>query len=46
MTQTILCGFCVGVDAVAGRLGSYGSEDSPGDILRGYSRANSARRGS
>ena len=35
MTKTILCGFGVDVDAVAGWLGSYGGEDSPDDISRG-----------
>jgi len=46
MTKTILCGSCVDVDAVADWLGSYGGEDSPDDISRGYSPARSARRGS
>jgi len=32
MAKTILCGFGVDVDAVAGWLGSYGGEDSPDDI--------------
>ena len=35
MTKTILCGFGIDVDAVAGWLGSYGGEDSPDDISRG-----------
>ena len=35
MSKTILCGFGVDVDAVAGWLGSYGGEDSPDDISRG-----------
>ncbi len=35
MGKTILCGFGVDVDAVAGWLGSYGGEDSPDDISRG-----------
>ncbi|CBJ79307.1 Cyclic imide hydrolase [Xenorhabdus bovienii str. Jollieti] len=35
MTKEILCGFGVGVDAVAGWLSSYGGEDSPSDISRG-----------
>jgi peptidoglycan-N-acetylglucosamine deacetylase len=35
MTKEILCAFGVHVDAVAGWLGSYGGEDSPGDISRG-----------
>src|SRR6218665_3748331 len=30
MAKEILCGFGVDVDAVAGWLGSYGGEDSPG----------------
>ncbi len=33
--KEILCSFGVHVDAVAGWLGSYGGEDSPGDISRG-----------
>ncbi len=33
--KEILCGFGVGVDAVAGWLSSYGGEDSPSDISRG-----------
>ena len=35
MSKTILCGFGVDVDAVAGWLGSYGGEDCPDDISRG-----------
>lgn len=35
MAKEILCGFGVGVDAVAGWLSSYGGEDSPSDISRG-----------
>ncbi|KAF9224126.1 carbohydrate esterase family 4 protein [Gyrodon lividus] len=35
MPRTILVGFGVDVDAVAGWLGSYGGEDSPLDISRG-----------
>src|ERR1700733_3794183 len=35
MTKEIFCAFGVDVDAVAGWLGSYGGEDSPGDISRG-----------
>jgi peptidoglycan-N-acetylglucosamine deacetylase len=35
MTKEIFCAFGVHVDAVAGWLGSYGGEDSPGDISRG-----------
>lgn len=35
MSKEILCSFGVDVDAVAGWLGSYGGEDSPGDISRG-----------
>jgi peptidoglycan/xylan/chitin deacetylase (PgdA/CDA1 family) len=35
MTKEILCSFGIHVDAVAGWLGSYGGEDSPGDISRG-----------
>lgn len=35
MSKTILCGFGIDVDAVAGWLGSYGGEDSPDDISRG-----------
>ena len=33
--KKILCAFGVDVDAVAGWLGSYGGEDSPGDVSRG-----------
>ena len=33
--KRILCAYGVHVDAVAGWLGSYGGEDSPGDISRG-----------
>lgn len=35
MTRRVLVSFGVDVDAVAGWLGSYGGEDSPGDISRG-----------
>jgi len=35
MARKVLIGFGVDVDAVAGWLGSYGGEDSPGDISRG-----------
>ena len=35
MAKEILCGFGLHVDADAGRLGSYGGEDSPDDISRG-----------
>ncbi|THG99413.1 hypothetical protein EW145_g7272 [Phellinidium pouzarii] len=35
MPRQILVGFGVDVDAVAGWLGSYGGQDSPGDISRG-----------
>lgn len=35
MSEEILCGSGVDVDAVAGWLGSYGGEDSPDDISRG-----------
>lgn len=35
MGKEILCAFSVHCDAVAGWLGSYGGEDSPGDISRG-----------
>jgi peptidoglycan-N-acetylglucosamine deacetylase len=35
MAKQILCCFGVHVDAVAGWLGSYGGENSPGDISRG-----------
>src|SRR5258705_325500 len=34
MAKEILCAYGVDVDAVAGWLGSYGGEDSPGDIPR------------
>ncbi|KAF2400508.1 glycoside hydrolase/deacetylase [Trichodelitschia bisporula] len=34
--KRVLCGYGVDVDAVAGWLGSYGGEDSPSDISRGY----------
>ena len=34
--KKILCAFGVDVDAVAGWLGSYGGEDSPGDVSRGF----------
>ena len=40
MAKEILCGFGVDVDAVAGWLGSYGGEDSPGRYF-----ARSVRRG-
>jgi peptidoglycan/xylan/chitin deacetylase (PgdA/CDA1 family) len=33
--KEILCAFSIHCDAVAGWLGSYGGEDSPGDISRG-----------
>lgn len=36
MAKEILCAFGVDVDAVAGWLGSYGGEDSPDDISRGF----------
>jgi hypothetical protein len=39
MAKEIYCGFGVGVDAVAGWLGSHGGEDSPDDISRMTSRA-------
>ncbi len=35
MAKEIYCAFGVDVDAVGGWLGSYGGEDSPGDISRG-----------
>ncbi len=35
MPKEILVGFSIHCDAVAGWLGSYGGEDSPGDISRG-----------
>lgn len=35
MPKEILCAFSIHCDAVAGWLGSYGGEDSPGDITRG-----------
>ena len=35
MAKEIFVAFGVGVDAVAGWLGSYGGEDSPCDISRG-----------
>lgn len=35
MAKEILVGYGVDIDAVAGWLGSYGGEDSPGDISRG-----------
>ena len=34
--KEILVAYGVDVDAVAGWLGSYGGEDSPDDISRGY----------
>jgi peptidoglycan/xylan/chitin deacetylase (PgdA/CDA1 family) len=35
MPKEILCAFDIHVDAVAGWIGTYGGEDSPGDISRG-----------
>lgn len=35
LSKRMLCAYGVHVDAVAGWLGSYGGEDSPGDISRG-----------
>jgi len=35
MQKEIICAFDIHVDAVAGWLGTYGGEDSPGDISRG-----------
>ena len=35
MPKEILCAFSIHCDAVAGWLGSYMGEDSPGDISRG-----------
>jgi peptidoglycan-N-acetylglucosamine deacetylase len=35
MPKSIKCAFSIHCDAVAGWLGSYGGEDSPGDISRG-----------
>ncbi|EPQ57262.1 glycoside hydrolase/deacetylase [Gloeophyllum trabeum ATCC 11539] len=35
MPRTVLVGFGVDVDAVAGWLGSYGGQDSPSDVSRG-----------
>lgn len=35
MTKEIFVAFGIDVDAVGGWLGSYGGEDSPGDISRG-----------
>lgn len=35
MTKKIFCAFGIDVDAVGGWLGSYGGENSPGDISRG-----------
>ena len=35
MPKEILCAFSIHCDAVAGWLGSYKGEDSPGDISRG-----------
>ena len=35
MPKEIICAFDIHVDAVAGWLGTYGGEDSPGDISRG-----------
>lgn len=35
MPKEIFIGFGVDVDAVGGWLGSYGGEDSPGDVSRG-----------
>ena len=36
MAKEIFVAYGVDVDAVAGWLGSYGGEDSPGDISRGH----------
>jgi peptidoglycan/xylan/chitin deacetylase (PgdA/CDA1 family) len=36
MAKEILCAYGIHVDAVAGWLGSYGGEDSPNDISRGF----------
>ncbi|MFF9126613.1 hypothetical protein ACF09J_25575 [Streptomyces sp. NPDC014889] len=35
MSEEIFVSFGVDIDAVAGRLGSYGGEGSPDDISRG-----------
>ena len=35
MTKTIHVSFGIDIDAVGGWLGSYGGQDSPGDISRG-----------
>jgi peptidoglycan/xylan/chitin deacetylase (PgdA/CDA1 family) len=35
MPKDILCAFSIHCDAVSGWLGSYGGDDSPGDISRG-----------
>ncbi|NKV70247.1 polysaccharide deacetylase family protein [Rhodococcus hoagii] len=45
MSKKIYVNFGVDVDAVAGWLGSYGGEDSPGDISRGLFAERSAFRG-
>jgi peptidoglycan/xylan/chitin deacetylase (PgdA/CDA1 family) len=39
-SKEILCAFSIHCDAVAGWLGSYGGEDSPGDISRGVFAAD------
>ena len=36
MAKEILCAYSVDFDAVAGWLGSYGGQDSPCDISRGF----------
>ena len=36
MSKEILCAYSVDFDAVAGWLGSYGGQDSPSDISRGF----------
>src|SRR5438105_3881631 len=36
MPKEILCAYGVDVDAVAGWLGTYGGENSPNDISRGF----------
>lgn len=43
--KEILVGYGVDIDAVAGWLGSYGGEDSPDDISRGFSPVRSAFQG-
>ncbi|QRF61169.1 polysaccharide deacetylase [Variovorax paradoxus] len=35
-TKEILCAYSVDFDAVAGWLGSYGGQDSPSDVSRGF----------